>query len=181
DTCHRCLADVRQQCLSAFTITTRKLTTIGDVIEQNATGHSSSAYYEEDFESTAAKMASWRRIELRPRLRDFRCSRFGCTPRLLRPKVVFGQVFLQELKSFFRRVNDLEQIKILLRDHARIGHRLKVNDLGPVLTAINHYKDLLCQLLCLREREDLEEFVHRAKPSGKYHQRLCQISEPELP
>ena len=56
----------------------------------------------------------------------------------------------------------------------------EVEDLVPVLAAVEDHEQLLRELLRLRQRQDLEHLVERAEAAGKNHQRLGQVGEPEL-
>src|SRR5438128_312834 len=95
--------------------------------------------------------------------------------------MVFGQTIAQELESLFGRVHHLEEAEVLSGNGARVHHGLKIDQLAPVLAAINYNQDFLSQLSSLSQGENLEQFVERSKAPRKDHQRLGQIGEPKLP
>src|SRR5665213_3866824 len=86
----------------------------------------------------------------------------------------------QLAERLIRRVGVMEQVFVFLGNRAPLGHRVEVDSLLPVLAAVQNDGDLLRQLVCLRERQDLEHLVQRAEPAGKNHERLREICEPEL-
>src|SRR5689334_13393829 len=94
--------------------------------------------------------------------------------------MVLGQTFTQEFKGFFWTVRKLEEADVLGRNRSGIDECLKIQDTMPVLAAINHDQNLLCQFISLSESQNLEELVHGAEAAGKDDQSLSQIGEPEL-
>src|SRR5579872_1843601 len=100
---------------------------------------------------------------------------------LLRPEMIARQAVAQEFESLFRRIHNLEEIQIFLRDGSRIYHQLEVDQPVPVLASVDHHKDLLGQLLCLCQGKDLEKFVERPETTWENDECFRQISEPELP
>src|SRR5215468_5113951 len=55
-----------------------------------------------------------------------------------------------------------------------------MQDFIPVLLAVDDDENLLCELLRLREGEDLKQLVERAEAAGKNDQRFGEIREPVL-
>src|SRR5215469_9275537 len=95
-------------------------------------------------------------------------------------EMILSESIAQELKAFFRGIDNTEKVNILGRNRARVGHGLEINHAIPVFASVDDDQDLLGQLLRLGEREDFKEFVHGAEASGKNDQSLGQIGEPEL-
>src|SRR5581483_1181960 len=95
-------------------------------------------------------------------------------------KMVASQSFAQEFDSRLGRVHDLYQVQVLGRDGARIHKRLKVDDLVPILAAVNQYQNLLGQLLGLSKGQDFEQFIHGSKAAREDHQGLGEVREPEF-
>src|SRR5579872_3306819 len=94
--------------------------------------------------------------------------------------MVFRQAVAEECKRFFRIVDNLEKFQILRRYRPGIDKGLEVDDLVPVLAAINDDQDFLGQLVRLGERQDFKKFVHRAEAAGEDYESLREIREPEL-
>src|SRR5579885_392145 len=111
-----------------------------------------------------------------------RVARFGNRRRLVgfRLKGVSHQRLFEEFECGLRMIGVLEQIQILGRDHAVLDERIKIDDLFPVLRAVEQNSDLLGELLSLREREQFHELIHGAVTPGKDHQRFGEVGEPEL-
>ena len=87
----------------------------------------------------------------------------------------------EDREGFLRRARRLQVAQIVGRDHAPLGHRRDVHDLVPVVRAIEHDRELLRQLLGLRQRQDLVHLVERPEAAREHHQRLGQVGEPQLP
>src|SRR5215469_10780835 len=100
--------------------------------------------------------------------------------RTLCAQMIFRQSVLQEGKTLFRRVDDLEKFQVGSCNRPCVDHDLKIDQAFPVFPSINDHQNLLRQFLGLRQGEDFEEFVHGSEAAGKNHQRLGQIREPEL-
>src|SRR4051794_25820252 len=96
------------------------------------------------------------------------------------PQVILRQVFFQTIESFLRSVHDIEELQVVGRDHARIYQRLEVDDLVPVIGAIQQHDHFLRQLLGLRQGQNFEQLVERTKSAGEDHQRLRQVGKPQL-
>src|SRR3954454_13714628 len=94
--------------------------------------------------------------------------------------MVLGQAVAQEFKGFFRIIYDLDQVEILGRHCAGVHEGLEVDDLVPVLAAVDDDQDFLRELFGLREREDLEKFVHGTEAAGKDDESFGEIRKPEL-
>ena len=97
------------------------------------------------------------------------------------PEVVFRQAVAQELKGVLGVVDDLELVEVFRGNSAGVDEGLEVEDAVPVFAAVDDDQNFLGQLVGLREREDLEEFVHGAEAAGENDERLGKIGEPELP
>ena len=76
---------------------------------------------------------------------------------------------LQQAKSPGWIVGEAEQFEIFGADHAVPHQRVEVDDLFPVLRAVEKNRDRAIQLLRLLQRKYLRHFVERAEPSGKDH------------
>src|SRR5664279_4813245 len=94
--------------------------------------------------------------------------------------VVLLQVNAQELERLLGSVRPVDQVKVLGGNRSGIHQGLEVDDLVPVLPAINHHSDVLGELLGLRQRQQFEHFVEGPEASGKHHQRFGQIGKPQL-
>src|SRR5580692_7880137 len=79
-----------------------------------------------------------------------------------------------------RVVDDLEKFEIRRRYGTSVDEGLEVDDLVPVLAAVDDDQNLFCQLVGLSEGQDFEQFVHRAEAAGKDHQAFGEIGKPEL-
>src|SRR5436189_2398678 len=90
------------------------------------------------------------------------------------------EMVLQLLERVLRRVGVLQQAEIGLGNRAPLRHGLEIEDLVPVLAAVQDHFDLLRQLVGLHQRENLEELIARPEAAGKNHQRFREVSEPEL-
>lgn len=95
-------------------------------------------------------------------------------------QMIFRQAIAQKVEGVFGGVDDPEQLEILRGDGACIHEGVEVDDAIPVFAAIDDDQDLLGQLVGLGERENFEEFVHRAEAAGENDESLGQISEPEF-
>src|SRR5450631_1319404 len=95
-------------------------------------------------------------------------------------EVMFGQASTQKLEYIFGAVDDLELVEVFGGNGAGVDEGLKVQDAVPVLAAVDDDQDFLGQLVGLREREDLEEFVHGAETAGENDESLGEIGEPEF-
>ena len=98
-----------------------------------------------------------------------------------RAQVVHLEVFAQHLEGALGRVHLFHQLEVVLVDGAPLDQRLQVQDLVPVVRAVQDDLELLRELLRLHEGQDLEYLVERAEAAGKHHERLGQVREPELP
>jgi hypothetical protein len=74
---------------------------------------------------------------------------------------------LQQAKRPGWIVRKAEQFEILGADHAVPHQRVEVDDLFPVLRAVENNRDRASQLLRLLQRKHLRHFVERAEASGK--------------
>ena len=74
----------------------------------------------------------------------------------------------------------LEQIEVFGRDHARIDHGFEIDDLLPVLAAVDDDDNLLGQFLGLGEGEDFKKFVERAESAGKITSALARYANQNL-
>src|SRR5204862_434435 len=91
----------------------------------------------------------WRQIDaLAP---DAGRGGFMRRPRL---EVVRDEVRAQLLERIARRVGVVQQLQILVRDRAPLGHRVEVQYVVPVVAAIEDHVDLLRQLVGLHQRQD---------------------------
>src|SRR5579884_2388345 len=90
------------------------------------------------------------------------------------------QTLLQNTERLRRRVRILEQIQVLGRNHSVFHQGVEVEDLAPVIAAVEHDQNFAFELLRLRERQDLAQLIQRSESARKYHQRLGQVGEPEL-
>jgi hypothetical protein len=95
-------------------------------------------------------------------------------------KIVLRQPLAQHLEGLLGRVGKLEELDVLGRDGAGIHQHVEVEDLLPILRAVDDDGDLLGQLLGLGQGEDLEHLVEGAEAAGKDHQRLGQVGKPQL-
>jgi len=93
---------------------------------------------------------------------------------------VINKCVPQQRHSGLWRVRELEKLHVRGRDGPILDQRLEIYDFLPELRAVQDDHDLLRQLLGLHQRQDLEKLVHRSESARKDHQRLRQISEPEL-
>ena len=85
------------------------------------------------------------------RLRRFQLHRIGHQPGF------------QYFEGGLRIVGVLEQIQVFGRDHAVLHQRVEIDDLLPVLRAVQHDRHLLGQLLGLRQGEHFHHLVHGAE------------------
>src|ERR1700679_1159027 len=99
---------------------------------------------------------------------------------VLRFQVVRRKSLLQQREGLFRRVGELEEIQIPGRDSALLDKYIEVDYRFPIRRTIDDDRDLLGQLFGLRQSEDFEGLIDRAKTAGKDHQRLRKIREPVL-
>ena len=76
---------------------------------------------------------------------------------------------LQQAKRPGWIVGKAEQFEIFRTDHAVPHQRVEVDDLFPVLRAVEKNRDRAIQLLRLLQREYLRHFVERAEASGEDH------------
>src|SRR6266568_3335389 len=94
--------------------------------------------------------------------------------------MVLGQSRFQELEAFLGRVSNLEQVKVLRRNHSGIDHGVEIHDFLPILAAVYDDQNLFGEFLGLGEGEDFEKFVQRAEAAREDDQGLGKIGEPEL-
>ncbi len=95
--------------------------------------------------------------------------------------MVFGEAVFEVFETFFGRVDHLEEFEVPGRDRTRIDHDLEVDELFPILAAVNYNQNLLGHFLSLGQGEDFEEFVEGPETSWENYQRFGQVGEPELP
>src|SRR5439155_14572658 len=79
-----------------------------------------------------------------------------------------------------RRVDEVEQPEVLLRDHPVAHERREIDDLAPVARPIQEGHDRPRELAGLAEGQDLEQLVERAEAAGKDDDGAREVREPEL-
>src|SRR5262249_60093153 len=70
-------------------------------------------------------------------------------------------------ERFGRRVDEVEQAEVLLRDHPVADERREVHDLAPAARPVEQGHDRPLELAGLAERQDLEQLVERAEAAGE--------------
>src|ERR1700676_3630354 len=95
-------------------------------------------------------------------------------------EMIFRQAIAQKLESVFRAVDDFELVQVVRRNSTGVHEGLEVEDAVPVFAAIDDNQNLLGQLVGLRQREDLKQFVHGSESARKNDQGLGEIGEPEF-
>ena len=76
---------------------------------------------------------------------------------------------LQQAKRLGWIIGKAEQIEIFRADHTMAHQRVELDDLFPVLRAVENNRDRAIQFLRLLQRKYLRQFVERAEASGKDH------------
>ena len=74
----------------------------------------------------------------------------------------------------------MNSFEILRADHAVADQRVEVDDLAPVVGAVEQHHDLAIQLGGLLQGQDLEHLVQRAEAAREGDQRAGGVREPEL-
>src|ERR1017187_5941389 len=112
----------------------------------------------------------------RPGLGDFRLffNRVGVFD------VVLLEIATQKFERLFRSVRPVDQAQVFRRNGSCVHQCLEIDDLVPVLAAVNHHTDVLGELFGLRQGQQFKHLVEGTKASGKHHQRLGQGGEPQL-
>ena len=87
---------------------------------------------------------------------------------------------LQQTQSSHWIVSIAEEVEIFAPDHFMADECIKVDDLFPVIRAIENNQDPAIQLPCLLQSQDLCQLVQRPEASGKNHQRTREVREPKL-
>src|SRR5690242_10291502 len=95
--------------------------------------------------------------------------------------MVARQSIAQEFKAFLGRIHHAKQVEVFAGDGAGVDHRLEVDDVLPILPAVDEHENFLGQLFSLGKGQNFKELVECAEAAGENDQRLGQVSEPKLP
>ena len=77
------------------------------------------------------------------------------------------------------RLSKIDQVKVLVGDHALVGQTLEIDQVGPVLFAVQNDRDVL-HPISLTERERVEQLVECAESARKNDQRRSAQDEVKL-
>src|SRR5258705_13102083 len=90
------------------------------------------------------------------------------------------QMRFEQLEGGLRRIGTGQEIDVPVADGAPFRQRFQVQNRIPVFAAVQNDLNLLRQLLCLHQGEDLEHLIKRSETAWKDDQRLCQVRKPEF-
>src|SRR5262249_9727921 len=81
---------------------------------------------------------------------------FRCRPGGWRLQMQACETFLQRIECLLWRIARAKELEVFGGYGAGLHQHVQIQNLAPVLLAVDDYQDLLGQLLRLRESEDLE-------------------------